>query len=147
MGMKSEGIRALIQERFPHIAVNVPRDRRVMVYIPERHLIDVLGFLHEQGVVHVSTISVVDQIHAKLFEILYHLSWENNEITVRTEIPRDDPVIPTVTPILPGALTYEREIQDLFGIRVRDIPDSRRIVLPDDWPEGVFPLRKDYVVE
>jgi membrane-bound hydrogenase subunit beta len=145
--MKSEEVRALIEGRFPHIALRVPRERRVMVHIPERHLMDVLGFLHEQGVVHVSTISVVDRIHAKLFEILYHLSWENNEITVRTEISRDDPVIPTVTPILPGALTYEREIQDLFGIRVRDIPDPRRIILPDDWPDGVYPLRKDYVVQ
>jgi len=145
--MKSEEVRGLMQGRFPDIAITVPRERRVMVHIRADRLWEVLGFLHDQGVVHVSTISVVDHIQAKLFEVLYHLSWENNEITVRTEIPRDDPVIPTVSHILPGALTYGREIQDLFGIRVRDIPDPRRIVLPDDWPEGVYPLRKDYVVQ
>jgi NADH:ubiquinone oxidoreductase subunit C len=118
-----------------------------MVSVTPDRLMGLLGFLREQGVTHVSTISVVDRIEEKLFEILYHLSWEGNEITVRTEISRENPVIPTVTPVLPGALTYEREIQDMFGIRVSGIPDPRKIVLPDEWPAGVYPLRKDYEVQ
>jgi membrane-bound hydrogenase subunit beta len=145
--MRSEEVRRLIEGRFPGIAIRVPRERRVMVQIPLERLLEILGFLRDQGVTHVSTISMVDRIGEMLFEILYHLSWENNEITVRVVIPRENPEIPTVTPILPGALTYEREIQDLFGIRVRNIPDPRRIILPDDWPAGVYPLRKDYVVQ
>lgn len=145
--MKSEEVRGLIEGRFPGIGIRVPRERRIMVYISPERLMEVLGFLHDRGVTHVSTISVVDRIEENLFEILYHLSWENNEISVRVEIPRENPVIPTVSPILPGALTYEREIQDLFGIRVRDISDPRRIILTDDWPAGVYPLRKDYVVQ
>jgi len=145
--MKSDEVRGLIEGRFPGIGIIVPRERRVMVSIPAGRLMEMLAFLHDRGVTHVSTISVVDRIEEKLFEILYHLSWENNEITVRVEIPRENPEIPTVTPVLPGALTYEREIQDLFGIKVRDIPDTRRIVLPDDWPADVYPLRKDYVVQ
>jgi Ni,Fe-hydrogenase III component G len=144
--MKSEEVRGLIEGRFPGTSVRVPRERRVMVQIPLERLLEMLGFLHGQGVTHLTTISVVDRMEGKRFEVLYHLSWEHNEITLRVEIPREDPVLPTVTPVLPGALTYEREIQDLFGIRVRDIPDSRRIVIPDEWPPGVYPLRKDYVV-
>lgn len=145
--MKSEQVRSLIEGRFPDIVIRVPRERRVMVHIPLERLIEVLGFLRDQGVTHVSTISVVDRIEEKLFEVLYHLFWENNEITVRVEVPRENPVIPTVTVVLPGALTYEREIQDMFGIRVEHIPDPRRILLPDDWPAGVYPLRKDYTVK
>lgn len=145
--MKSDEIRILIEGRFPGIVIRIPRERRVMVHVPPEILVDVLGFLHDRGLTHVSTISAVDRIEEKLFEILYHLSWEHNEITVRTEIPRENPAVPTVSLVLPGALTYEREIQDLFGIRVTDIPDSRRIVLPDEWPAGVYPLRKDYVVQ
>jgi NADH:ubiquinone oxidoreductase subunit C len=145
--MKSEEIRGLIEGRFPGIGLTVPRERRIMVFIPPERLMEVLGFLRDQGVTHLSTISVVDRIGEKLFEVLYHLYWENNEITVRVEISRENPVIPTVTPVLPGALTYEREIQDLFGIKVSDIPDTRRIILTDDWPAEVYPLRKDYVVQ
>jgi NADH:ubiquinone oxidoreductase subunit C len=145
--MRSEEVRGLIEGRFPGIAIRIPRERRVMVHIPLESLMDVLGFLRDKGMTHLSTISVVDRIEENLFEVLYHLYWENNEITVRVEIPRENPVIPTVTPVLPGALTYEREIQGMFGVMVKDIPDPRRIILPDDWPLDVYPLRKDYVVQ
>jgi NADH:ubiquinone oxidoreductase subunit C len=145
--MKSDDVKGLIEGSFPGIVIRVPRERRVMVHIPLERLIEMLRFLHDQGVTHISTISVVDRIGEKMFEILYHLYWENNEITVRVEIPRENPVVPTVTPVLPGALTYEREIQDMFGIRVENIPNPRRILLSDDWPEGEYPLRKDYAAK
>ena len=118
-----------------------------MVYTQLERLIEVLESLRDQGATHISTITVVDRIEEKVFEVLYHLYWENNEITVRVEISRENPVVPTVTTILPGALTYEREIQDMFGIRVEHIPNPKRILLSDDWPEGVYPLRKDYAVK
>jgi membrane-bound hydrogenase subunit beta len=89
----------------------------------------------------------VDLIGENAFEILYHLYWGRNMVIVRTKIPRDNPVVPTVSPIFPGAVTYERELQGMFGIRVDGIPDPRRILLADDWPKDVYPLRKDYVVK
>jgi len=46
--------------------------------------------------------------------------------------------------VIPGSILYERELQDLMGFRVKDHPDPRRFNLPEDWPEGVYPLRKDY---
>jgi Ni,Fe-hydrogenase III component G len=64
-----------------------------------------------------------------------------------TFVPKANPVIDTITPIIPGAILYEREIQDLLGLKVKDHPDPRRLVLPDDWEEGVYPLRKDYKVK
>jgi membrane-bound hydrogenase subunit beta len=145
--MKSEQVAALIRERFPGINVMIARERRINVYtVPER-LHEVLGALHETGVTHVTTITCIDRIERKVFELLYHLWWENNLVTVRIEIPRDDPKIPTITTIFPGALSYEREIQGMFGIRVGNIPDPRRILLSDEFPAGVYPLRKDYEVK
>ena len=32
---------------------------------------------------------------------------------------------------------------DLFGLRAQGLPDERRLVLPDDWPADLYPLRKD----
>lgn len=145
--MKSEQVGERIKGRLSGIEVRIPRERRVMVYTQLERLIEVLEFLSDLGVTHISTITVVDQIEEKVFEVLYHLYWENNEITVRVEISRENPVVPTVTTILPGALTYEREIQDMFGVRVEHIPNPKRILLSDDWPEGVYPLRKDFVVK
>ncbi|MDD4137572.1 MAG: NADH-quinone oxidoreductase subunit C [Methanoregula sp.] len=145
--MKSEEVARLILGRYPGTDVRVSRERRIMVYIPSGLLIGMLAFLKDQGVTHISTITAVDRIKEHLFELLYHLYWENNEISVRIEIPRENPVVPTVTAVLPGALTYEREIQDMFGIRVDQIPNPERLLLPDNWPAGEYPLRKDYVVK
>jgi Ni,Fe-hydrogenase III large subunit len=46
--------------------------------------------------------------------------------------------------VVPGAAWAEAEIHDLFGIEVSGHPDPRRLILPDGFPEGVHPLRKDF---
>jgi NADH:ubiquinone oxidoreductase subunit C len=145
--MKSEEVVRFIKGRYPGTDVRIARERRVMVHIPSGLLIEMLAFLKDHGVTHLSTISAVDRIKENLFELLYHLYWENNEISVRIEIPRETPFVPTVTGVLPGALTFEREIQDMFGIRVDHIPNPEKLLLPDNWPAGEYPLRKDYVVK
>ncbi|MBN2264277.1 MAG: NADH-quinone oxidoreductase subunit C [Candidatus Aminicenantes bacterium] len=94
------------------------------------------------GVVLLSTISGVDLGTA--FEIIYHFSTPEHDFNLRTEIPRDDPRVATITTVIPGAILYEREVQDMFGIVVDGIPDGRRLLLSDDWPEGQHPLRKDW---
>ncbi|MHC4416254.1 MAG: NADH-quinone oxidoreductase subunit C [Planctomycetota bacterium] len=50
--------------------------------------------------------------------------------------------LPSVTDIWPGAEWPEREVYDMFGIRFRNHPDLRRILLWKDFP--AHPLRKDY---
>ena len=49
----------------------------------------------------------------------------------------------SLTNAVPAANWQEREIQDLFGIKLVGHPNPRRCVLHDDWPE-VYPLRKDF---
>ncbi|MBU2565391.1 MAG: NADH-quinone oxidoreductase subunit C, partial [Candidatus Thermoplasmatota archaeon] len=51
--------------------------------------------------------------------------------------------ISSICDIIPGALVTEREKQEMLGITVEGIPDSRRMFLPDDFPENVYPWRKD----
>jgi Ni,Fe-hydrogenase III large subunit/Ni,Fe-hydrogenase III component G len=50
----------------------------------------------------------------------------------------------SLTPIIPSANWFEREIQDMFGLVARNHPDPRPLVLYDDWPSGFYPLRKDF---
>jgi Ni,Fe-hydrogenase III component G len=49
--------------------------------------------------------------------------------------------------VIPGAILYERELQDMFGIVVEGLPDPRPLLLCDDWPAGEHPLRKDWKFE
>ena len=81
------------------------------------------------------------------FEILYHFS--NDEtgciVTVKAFIrDRENPSIESITPFIPGAEWIEREIHDILGINFNNHPNMRRLILADDWPEGVYPLRKDF---
>jgi Ni,Fe-hydrogenase III component G len=56
----------------------------------------------------------------------------------------EDSAVPTLSGLIPAAGIYERELQEMFGVVVEGIPDPSRFLLPEDWPDGVFPLRKDF---
>jgi len=49
--------------------------------------------------------------------------------------------------LVPGAILYEREVHDLLGVVFDGHPDLSRLILPEDWPEDVYPLRKEYSPE
>ena len=65
-------------------------------------------------------------------------------LRIMAGVERQDPTIPSITPIWPGASFHEREVYDMFGITFDGHPDLTRILMPDDW-EG-HPLRKDFSV-
>lgn len=65
-------------------------------------------------------------------------------VILHARVPAGDARIESITPTIPGAGWAEREMQDLMGVEAVGHPDPRRLVLPDDWPEGVFPLRNDF---
>lgn len=123
-----------------------PAPRRIFIRVKVDDLPAAVGWLkNEAGFTHLATISGVDL--GQSFEILYHFANNFTCLTIRTEIPRDNPRLPSICSVIPGAILYERELQDMFGIVVRDIPDGRPLVLPDDWPAGNYPLRKDWKYE
>ena len=64
-------------------------------------------------------------------------------ILLRAYAPAEDPAVASITPEVPAAGWAEREFQDMLGIRADGHPDPRRLVLADDWPEGLHPLRRD----
>jgi len=49
----------------------------------------------------------------------------------------------SVTDIFPGAVLYERDLMEMLGVKVENHPDPRRLFLPEDWPEGNYPLLKE----
>ena len=67
-----------------------------------------------------------------------------HRIRARVQVPEDDPTLPSITDIYPGAENMEREIYDMFGIAFQGHPDLTRILMPDEW-QG-HPLRRDYAV-
>jgi Ni,Fe-hydrogenase III component G len=79
-------------------------------------------------------------------EALYHFCQKAAVLTLRVSLPRDGAVVPSICGLIPSATLFERELMEMFGIVCEGTPDPRRLFLSDDWPAGVYPLRKDFIV-
>ena len=126
-----ELIQAELTAKFPFLqgCIQVPRARRVSVDVPAEHVAYGLDLGATLG-------------------ILYHLAREDGTlVTLATAVPKENPVIQTVTWRFPAADCYERELIDLLGIQVQGLPEGQRYPLPDNWPAGQYPLRKDWKPE
>ena len=80
------------------------------------------------------------------FEALYHFCYDRVGLVVnlRVRTPKGDGTLPSLTPVVPPAEWIEREMRDLVGIEFEGHPRPERLILADSWPEGVYPLRKEY---
>ncbi len=78
------------------------------------------------------------------FEVVYHLLSLTHRLRLRVKVfvRSGDPWVPTVCQIYPSANPYEREIWDMFGIRIEGHPNLKRILTYDEFPG--HPLRKDF---
>ena len=79
--------------------------------------------------------------------LMYHIRTNGVIVTISTELPKDNPLIPSITDLIPGANFHEREVADLFGVIFQGHPSPGRLVLPEDWPENLYPLRKDAKID
>jgi len=77
------------------------------------------------------------------FSIYYGERFKEISINLTTYLPKDNLRIPTITDLIPGAQTAEREIKEMFGVIIEGLPGLPNIFLPQDFQKGVFPLRKD----
>jgi NADH-quinone oxidoreductase subunit C len=94
-----------------------------------------------------STVTAVDRYPSQpRFEVVYHLQSiaRKERLRLKCRLSGEQPEIDSATVVWRSANWFEREVFDLFGIRFRNHPDLRRIMMPEEW-EG-HPLRKDYPV-
>jgi len=126
------------------IDIEQPSDKRIYLPCEAENNFDVCKFLFEDLALRFVIATGLDSDDC--FEVLYHFS--NDEtghvVTVKALIrDRGNPSIESISPFLPGAEWIEREIRDILGIEFKNHPNMRRLILNDDWPEGVYPLRKN----
>ena len=78
-------------------------------------------------------------------EILYHFSEDSTGkiYSLRVKVPKDDLKIDSLTSLIKGAEFIEREIFEMLGIEFTGHPNLTRLLLAEDWPEGIYPLRRD----
>ncbi|MHC4337275.1 MAG: NADH-quinone oxidoreductase subunit C [Planctomycetota bacterium] len=125
-------------------AVEQTTDLRIYLSCEGENAYEVCKFLFEDLGCRFVIVTCIDA--EDCFEVLYHFSYDQlgTVITVKAFIrDREKPVIESISPFLPAAEWIEREVHDVFGVDFKNHPDMRRLILADDWPEGVYPERKE----
>ena len=75
----------------------------------------------------------------------YILSHDENVLLVlRERVPKSAAFVHSMGELYPSLVLHEREMVDLFGVQVSGLPEGPRYPLPDCWPEGEYPLRKEW---
>lgn len=77
-------------------------------------------------------------------EVLYHFCEKAAILTLRCGVRYSFASIPSICGVIPAATLYERELIEMFGIEVVGTPSTSKLLLPDDWPDEVFPMRKSF---
>lgn len=125
----------------------MPAFKQIWISIQREGLLPVLEALISIHYPHFSVIAAVDTgetVECPYIFQLYHGAREAMiTIIINVVVPKTDLVLPTICHLFPGAGISEREKQEMMGIKIDGTPDARRMFLPDDFPEGVYPWRKD----
>ncbi|WP_029355782.1 NADH-quinone oxidoreductase subunit C [Bosea sp. 117] len=79
----------------------------------------------------------------KRFDVVYHLLSPTLNARIRIKVETDETTpVASATGVFPGALWFEREAYDLYGILFSGHPELRRLLT--DYGFDGYPLRKDF---
>ena len=126
------------------LAVNRKSDLRVFIDIIPHTLPDASRTMLEEFGARLQIATGVDTSNG--LEVMYHwaLDREGIVITLRVLVDHDSPELDSIAPMYPAAEWIEREIWELLGIHFKGHPDMRHLLLADDWPEGDYPMRRNF---
>ncbi|OGC11841.1 hypothetical protein A3K48_05060 [candidate division WOR-1 bacterium RIFOXYA12_FULL_52_29] len=131
-----------IKNAFARVEITERPAGRTYVLVAKEDLRAVAGFICAELGGRLSTISAVDLRSG--VELLYHLALNDAGaiVSLRVHVDKPELEIGSLTDIIPAADWIEREIGEMFGLFFVGHPRLERLLLPDDWPAGKYPLRK-----
>ena len=134
-----------LEEQFPGVVTRDERPGYSGYLVAVDSLLDFARSLRDRhGYDYLSSLTGVDYLPDGKMEVVYHAyrTSGGTGLVFKTQVPRDESVVPSLYPVYPGVEFQEREAWDLLGIRFSGHPDLRRILM---W-EGFagHPLRKDW---
>jgi NADH-quinone oxidoreductase subunit C/D len=134
-----------LANRFPEAVTSDTRKGYEGFIVNPEKLVEVARAIRDEfGYDYLSSVTAVDYINEDMMEVVYHAfkTTGGPALVFKTQVARDQAVVPSLVPVYPGADFQERETWDLLGVRFEGHPDLRRILM---W-EGFagHPLRKDW---
>ncbi len=121
------------------------KDNELILKIKIEKLREIVKIAQEAGLNKLLTINVVDLPRTKTFLLIYTLSSLSSRdlVHIKAAVPRDRPVVPSISDIYLEADYFERECHEMFGIVFEGNSECRGTFFLDKSIEGLFPLRKD----
>jgi Ni,Fe-hydrogenase III large subunit/Ni,Fe-hydrogenase III component G len=137
-----------LKEKFGHAIVRAdqPNDSRLYVYVEPSVLKAVCRYVfRDLDARYVISIGADDRQFSGNFLVFHDFAFDKDKIlcSIITPASPDNPKVDCISDIVPAASWAEREISDMFGIEPVGHPYLKRLILPDGWPDGLHPLRKD----
>lgn len=117
-----------------------------MLELEGKDLVNACHFLKENPEINFDFLVLITSVEIKKgYQSIYtlHSTKTKKSLRLKVTVPKENPMIPTVSHIWSTANWYEREAYDMMGIIYTGHPDLKRILNPENW-EG-YPLRKDYI--
>src|SRR5512140_1235174 len=126
--------------------VSRPRFDRLDVKIKDlAQLVPIIVGLRVKRLGYLSAIVGIDLgPEANEMEVLYQFCPEAAVITLRVRVPRQGASLASLCDVIPSAEVFERELREMLGIEITGLHTTEHLYLPDDWPDGVYPLRRDF---
>jgi NADH-quinone oxidoreductase subunit C len=150
VSLAPERIEQRLKEGLPGVSIRrVTGDaiRDLTLLVPTERIVDVCRFLRDDPEMDFSMLSWISGLdwlpRDPRFEVVYGLLSMSGHarVTLKVELPEENPRVPSVVDVWPTANWHERETYDFFGIEFTGHPDLTRILLPEEWVG--WPLRKD----
>jgi len=115
------------------------RDHEILVEVDQNYVKQLISKIWNDGITRrLSAITGLDM--GQTIGIVYHFWQSEDTLHVRTAVPKSTPTALSIVEIVPGAILYEMEIHDLFGVTFVGNPwMDRKLLLPDDWPADLPP--------
>ncbi len=129
------------------LRADLPADNRLFLYVEPAAVKPVCRHLfRDLDARYVISIGVDDRPFSGQFLVAHDFAFDQDHVmcSVLTYLPAENPKLDSISDVVPAANWAEREFRDMIGIEPVGHPYPKRLVLPDGWPDGVHPLRKDY---
>lgn len=117
-----------------------------MLELEVKDLVNACQVLKSTGEITLNFLVLITSCEIKKgYQSIYtlHSTKTKKSLRIKVTLPKENPMLPTVSHIWATANWYEREAYDMMGIIYTGHPNLKRILNPENW-EG-YPLRKDYI--
>jgi Ni,Fe-hydrogenase III large subunit/Ni,Fe-hydrogenase III component G len=142
-----EEVKKQLKDKFQSSIKNFesPYSTRLFVDVDRSRIRDVSNEMIKMGGRYLVSVGYDNIARDKTLGLIHNFSLDRDDIFVclRTAAPVDNPEFDSITPDIPNAGWSEREYMDLLGMKFKGHPKPKRLILADDWPAGVYPLRKE----